>query len=288
MRSIWYNKNDSLISFIMNEKESIVYFYCGKKKAKKNIAKKNCLAYGKRIGLKFILKLKQQRENKKLEKQRRAIWESWKPAFHEKRVYGISILSCECPDEMLSVSEETVSRLQKIGLDRREESNTVFVCYDEQIRKHAGITTQCYPLLLLRNYYKKIVRNGILIIRDGVQADSFLKAVYENLNRLLIITDQRESWNEFAEYVYEDSGLVVEFQIERTEKEWEETGEKIWQGQYLFDFNEVPMENVRAIPKKTYYVDLIDTSEMRRVIEAKRKDVHYIGCSYDLFGICHR
>jgi len=195
--------------------------------------------------------------------------------------------------EILSREETTdiVGRMKKSlirQLQEKEEKNECeiiaqipykdlkcYVNYETRLQRKLQIHSDGCPLTFITHYYKTHIRDGVLLIKDGEQAEEFLREIYENLNALLMITTQPECWEAFSTEVYEQSGLIIQY---GGEQNWQR---KRWEGHYLFDFAYTTDEKkmyMRQLPKEIQYVDFMPSYEKQRVIEGKRKDITYIPC----------
>ncbi|MDD2972915.1 MAG: hypothetical protein PHE02_12390 [Lachnospiraceae bacterium] len=153
--------------------------------------------------------------------------------------------------------------------------NRYYVNYETGLKNRIQLIQDGVPFIFMTNYYKQHVHHGVLLVRDGFQAEAFLRKVYENLNYLLILTTHPEIWESFSQEVYEESGLIVQYESDGIR------GSSIWKNAYLFDFGEDDEERgipVRELPEGVIYMDFHPSYEKQRLIEGKRKDITYRPC----------
>ena len=170
---------------------------------------------------------------------------------------------------------EEQNKLEDIKTQTACEYEKYYVNFEVKLQKRLQILSEGCPISFMVHYYKSHIRDGILMVKDGGRAEVFLRAIYENLNGLLIITRQQERWETFAKEVYEQSGLILQYD---SELNWRR---KTWEKHYLFDFAYTTDEkemHIRQLPRGIIYVDMMPSYEKQRVIEGKRKDITYIPC----------
>lgn len=320
-----YNSGDSFISFCMNEKETIVYFYC--RKETQNRKTKEREKKGRETGKASLWKrLWEILQPWKFSRGRETAYENLckrmeqgeeMVSFRKRSCYGIRYVSCELPFSLGTIQKEAEKGCEKkeqdifthqetldviggikkrlmreleettkieeeeerdIDFDREKKSarhKLIYVNYEINLQRKLGISSEGCPCSFYVQYYKNHIKDGILLVKDGEMAEDFLRAVYENLNGLLVISEEHQRWEELAQEVYQQSGLILQYD---SELNWHR---KTWEGHYLFDFAYTTDEkkmHIRELPKGVIYVDCMPSYEKQRVIQGKRKDITYIPC----------
>ncbi len=251
------------IPFIMknNECETIVYFYLQK------VESNHVLSAGTDSKWKF----KEYMNYLKLCYRYRK-----KPVLcHSRKSYGSQIIFCQldfCKKYMRNLTVVQVEKLIHLALDNLKQDNDIIsdLWYEPDLASYIQAPKIQFPLRFLKEVYQRHIKDGILIIRDGDQAESFVWEIYEMLNYLFVFTDAEEKWEELERYAYEHTGLIVQYNRVPMQLNKEK------RALYYFDFSESDPEEYRIIPKGGIYFDFAMTKEKQRIIEGKRKDISYV------------
>lgn len=112
-----------------------------------------------------------------------------------------------------------------------------------------------------------------VILIDGEENPfDILYDIYPSLNRLLIVTDEAERYEDFIDEVYEETGLIVTCQNVLMSY-------GMAKGMpFVIDMHSDLRIPYRHIPRGAVYVDLCPDGFKRRTIQLKRNDVCYVNC----------
>lgn len=146
--------------------------------------------------------------------------------------------------------------------------------YAEELEECLGVHTQVNDRFRLgmAEALMASVRNveEVLLIEGEEDPFSILDTVYKTLNRLFIITQHPGRYEEFAQMVWEDTGLIAACQDTFA-------GHIPMKGiPLVIDMHAEMQMLCQHIPRRAVYADMCPTRLKKRSVSLKRSDVNYI------------
>ncbi len=195
--------------------------------------------------------------------------------YHPKKCFGIHVIFCQLEfgrKYMHSLTVPQVEKLIQLALNSIRKNIEVItdIWYEPELASYIRASRIHFPLSFLKEVYLRHIKDGILVVRDGEQAESFVWEIYEMLNYLFVFTDEEEKWEELERFAYEHTGLIIQYNSAPMHLN---RGNRAL---HYFDFSDRDPEDFRMLPKGTIYFDFAMTKEKQRIIEGKRKDIRYV------------
>lgn len=251
------------IPFIMknNENETIVYFYL------QTVNTNNALpaTTGKKMNIRIYVHY-----------QKLCYLYRRKPVlFQQQECFGTQFIFCQLRFDRKYMCNLTIAQVEKLvqmALDNIRKKVQIIsdIWYEPEIASYMRKPGIQFPLSFLKEIYQQYVKDGVLVIRDGEQAENFIWEIHEMLNYLFVFTEDEKKWEELEIFAYEHTGLIIQYNCVPMHKN------KRNKQLYFFDFSEHNLEQYRLLPQGTVYFDFATTKEKQRIIEGKRKDIRYV------------
>lgn len=257
-------EKDCFIPFIMKNKEceTIVYFYL------QTVDTNN--AFPATTGRKMSIRTYVQYQKLCYQYRRKPV------LFHQQKCFGTQVIFCQLEfgrKYMRNLTVVQVEKLIQLALNSIRKNNMEVITdiwYEPELASYIQTPRIHFPLPFLKEVYQRHIKDGILVIRDGEQAESFVWEIYEMLNYLFVFTDEEEKWEELEMFTYEHTGLIIQYNCVPMHLN---RGNRAL---HCFDFSDHNLEECRMLPKGTIYFDFAMTKEKQRIIEGKRKDIRYV------------
>lgn len=257
------NKEDGcFIPFIMKNKEykTIVYFYLQTKDTNITLPKK--------AGAMASIRTYFSYQKLRFRYQKEPI------LFHKRESFGTQIILCQLEFNrkfMQKYASVKIDNLIRLALKKIIKDETIEdIWYERELAVYLQKPKIRFPISFLKEVYKRYIKDGMLVIRDGEQAEAFIWEIYEMLNYLFILTREEEKWEELEAFAYDHTGLITQYNC---------MPEHLNRGSralYYFDFSDCAPEEYKMLPKGTVYMDFATAKEKQRIIEGKRKDIKYV------------
>lgn len=256
-------EGDCFIPFIMKNKEyeTIVYFYLQTKDTN--------ITLPKMAGAMAPIRTYLSYQKLRFRFQKNPI------IFHKREAFGTQIILCQLEfnrKNMQKLSSVKIEKLIRLALKKIIDKSQIIadIWYEPELGAYLQKPRTRFPMSFLKEVYKRYIKDGMLVIRDGEQAESFIWEIYEMLNYLFIITKEEEKWEELEAFAYDHTGLIIQYNC------MPEHLNRGCRDLYYFDFSDCAPEEYKMLPKGTVYMDFATVKEKQRIIEGKRKDIKYV------------
>ncbi len=258
------------------EKESIAYFYL----QKNTVAKEKCFAKAKfhsfcvERGDRLVIQAVGVPEYY-VENAAAKIKRLWEKTLWHKRIDPLKYL----PWKKEELTKMLVEEFRKSGAEH--------FFYGEETALFLGQELPEIPLFLLEEMLLQygVRENLILIGNPNPLFESIFGNFMQKVNYLKIVCERPEAYEETAEWLYENYGIIVRFEtkMEEQKKKLETLVIDMGPGQK----NGRPPLNITSLPEGSIYMDMGSDGAKAKWITKKRKDIHYLSPESLLNKWCH-
>lgn len=187
------------------------------------------------------------------------------------QVYEIGIPETERPGHPWDL--EKLNGQVKQELERWDDSPEAYYLREPGTENLIRLSLEPLPERFREAVLETITGYDALVILDGpwVNTEEILELHCDRLRFLAVVSEREERFQELAEDIYEEYGLVC-----RLVKYMEQM---IWQEglQYLIiDGSEEAGPSYGRLPRNSRYFDLKSDGYRQHLLQARRKDVEYI------------
>lgn len=172
--------------------------------------------------------------------------------------------------------EEIVNYIQRIIETERVQNMMVVPCLKEYMDHSLYADRTKLPYLFFDEILKDIRRKHriskremklVMIDEESVNLEALLSSFIQELNFLTIITDRTEQFQNYIDYLYEETGLMVS--VLATEDA------QMMHGNIIVDFKkELNKKLVRVYPEDAVFLDFSHNRMKTNYFLVKRKDLH--------------